>query len=62
MVFYRMLELAVAHDPVRYEELLVTKRPRKVMPTPPGEYRRPPSLERPAAHLPWRKVANPQSG
>jgi transposase-like protein len=58
MVFYRALELAVAHGPVRYQDLLVTKRPRKVMPTPPGEYRRPPSLERPAAQRPWRKGAN----
>ena len=27
MVFYRVLELAVAHDPVRYQDLIATKRP-----------------------------------
>jgi hypothetical protein len=62
MLFYRVLQLAVAHDPVRYRELTLTKRPRKVMPTPPGDYRHPPSLERPSASRPWRKVANSQSG
>ena len=28
MVFYRVLELAVAHDPVRYRDLIATRRPR----------------------------------
>jgi len=27
MVFYRVLELAVAHDPVRYRELILNPRP-----------------------------------
>ena len=27
MVFYRVLELAVDHDPVRYKDLIVTKQP-----------------------------------
>ena len=35
MVFYRVLELAVAHDPVRYQDLIATSRPRAVRPTPP---------------------------
>ena len=34
MVFYRVLELAVAHDPVRYQDLIATRRPRAVRPTP----------------------------
>ena len=54
MVFYRALELAVAHDPVRYQDLIATKRPRKVPPAPPGARGRPPSLERPPANRPWR--------
>ena len=28
MVFYRVLELAVAHDPLRYQDLIAPKRPR----------------------------------
>ena len=28
MVFYRVLKLAVAHDPVRYQDLIATRRPR----------------------------------
>lgn len=54
MVFYRVLELAVAHDPVRYQDLIVTRRPWKAPPTPPGTHGRPPSLERPPANRPWR--------
>ncbi len=30
MVFYRVLELAVGHKPVRYQDLIATKRPRAV--------------------------------
>ena len=51
MVFYRVLELAVAHDPVRYQDLIATKRPRAVLPTPPQARGHPPSLERPRARL-----------
>lgn len=54
LVFYRVLELAVDHKPVRYKELIVNKRPRKQLPTPPQARRNPPSLERPPAHRPWR--------
>ena len=43
MVFYRVLELAVAHDPVRYHDLIATKRPRAVPPTPPQARGHPPS-------------------
>ena len=47
MVFYRVLELAAAHEPVRYQDLIATKRPRAVPPTPPQARGHPPSLERP---------------
>ena len=52
MVFYRVLELAAGHDPVRFQDLLAGKKPR------PARHGRgwghPPSLERPAANRPWR--------
>ena len=57
MVFYRVLELAVAHDPVRYQDLIATRRPRAVRPTPPQVRGHPPSLERPPANRPWRTAA-----
>ena len=57
MVFYRVLELAVAHDPVRYRDLVLTQRPRAVPPTPPKAHGHPPSLERVAANRPWRDSA-----
>jgi hypothetical protein len=53
MVFYRVLQLAVDHDPVRYKDLIVTKHPRKIPPTPPTSRGKPPSLERPRADRPW---------
>ena len=54
MLFYRVLELAVAHDPVHYRDLIATRRPRTVHPVPPRARGRPPSLERPSANRPWR--------
>lgn len=56
MVFYRVLELAVAHDPVRYEDLIATRRPRVVPPVPPRQRGHPPSLQRPPASRPWRRI------
>ncbi len=57
MVFYRVLELAVAHDPVRYHDLILAQRPRAVPPVPPPKRGRPPSLERPPANRPWRTAS-----
>ena len=57
MVFYRVLELAVAHDPVRYQDLIATKRPRAVPSAPPQGRGHPPSLERPPAKRPSRTGA-----
>ena len=62
MVFYRVLELAVAHAPVRYEHLIATKRPRAVPPVPPQTRGHPPSLDRPPANRPWRATAPASSG
>jgi transposase-like protein len=62
MVFYRLLELAAAHDPVRYGDL-VASQPRRRAPSPPPQTRgRPPSLERPAAGRPWRNADLDSSG
>lgn len=55
MLFYRVLELAVEHTPVRYQDLVASRRPRRVPPTPPkAAVHYPPSLERPPAKRPWR--------
>jgi transposase-like protein len=56
MVFYRVLELAVAHHPVRYSDLAASAKPRKRLPKPPGVVGAPPSLDLPDAERPWRKV------
>lgn len=54
MVFYRVLELAVVHEPVRYKDLVATQRSRAMPPAPPHAGAHPPSLERPRANRPWR--------
>jgi transposase-like protein len=54
LVFYRVLELAVAHEPVRYSDLIANSRPSAASRRPPSSRGRPPSLERPPAGRPWR--------
>ncbi len=55
MVFFRVLELAVGHDPVRYGDIIIAgRRPRTVPPTPPLVRGKPLSIERPPANRPWR--------
>jgi transposase-like protein len=61
MLFYRVLELAVAHGPVRYQDLIATRRPRAVPPIPPRKRGRPQSLQQPPANRPWRRTG-PDSG
>ena len=58
MVFFRVLESAVAHDPVRYHDIVVTQRPRNPPPVPPITRGHPSSLERAPAHRPWRTASN----
>ena len=36
MVFYRVLELAVAHEPMRFQDLIASRRPRKLPPSRPN--------------------------
>jgi hypothetical protein len=45
-------ELAAAHDPVRYRDLIVN----------PGRRRSPPASDRPRAKRPWRTATPPHSG
>lgn len=54
LAFYRVLELAVDHDPVRYRQLVANPRPKPAPPTPPADGGHPPSLDRPRADRPWR--------
>jgi hypothetical protein len=54
LVFYRVLELAAGHDPVRYRDLAAGQRPRTILPAPPLHRGHPPSLDRPSAQRPWR--------
>ena len=58
MPFYRVLELAVAHPPVRYRELVADPKPKLVPPKPPGGGGHPPSLDRPRADRPWRRASS----
>ena len=62
LVFYRVLELAARHDPVRYRNIVTGKRPRKIPPAPPTERGHPPSLERSPAERPWRAADLGYSG
>jgi len=43
MLFYRVLELAVAHAPVRYRDLVADPQPKRVPPKPPSSPGQPPS-------------------
>ena len=52
LLFYRVLELAAGHEPVRFDDLLASKKPR---PAPVARgWGHPPSLDRPTANRPWR--------
>jgi transposase-like protein len=62
LVFYRVLELAVGHEPVRYEDLIASRQPRALPPVPPTTRGHPPSLERPPANRPWRTADLGSSG
>ena len=52
LVFYRVLQLAVGHGPVRYQQLVARSKPKAVRPSPPGNRGHPPSLDRPAPAAP----------
>lgn len=57
LLFYRVLELATGHSPVRYRDLIRSERPREESPTPPGTTGHPPSIERATPDWPWRTTS-----
>jgi len=59
MLFYRVMELAVGQEPVRYHELLKSHRPGTGTRTPPRRRGGPTSLQRPMADRPWRRSHSP---
>lgn len=58
LLFYRVLELAVGHDPVRYRDLIAVPDPHGMPPKTRG-LGHPPSLDRPRARRPWRDAPPP---
>lgn len=60
--FCRLLELAARHDPVRYQQLIKTKRPSKTPRPPPKTRGKPTSLERSGIDRPWRVASEAYSG
>ena len=56
LVFYRILQLAVDHDPIRYRQLVAQPEPKSTPPRPPTRRGRPPSVQRPPAQRPWRSI------
>lgn len=54
LVFYRVLELAVAHKPVRYKELVLNPEPKSHPPPGRAGWGHPRTLELPPADRPWR--------
>lgn len=56
MLFFRVLQLAVMHEPVRYDDLIVERRPLKVAPKAPVRRGRTPTLDRPSVDRPWRRA------
>jgi hypothetical protein len=54
LVFHRVMQLAIGHDPVRYSDLIVEKRPKRNPPAGRAGWGHPPSLDRPPVNRPWR--------
>jgi transposase-like protein len=54
LLFYRVLELAVGHEPVRFRDLVANPQAKKTTPSPPIARGHPPTLDRPPADRPWR--------
>jgi ISXO2 transposase-like protein/transposase-like zinc ribbon protein len=62
LVFYRVLELAVLHEPVRYRDLIAHTKSGVAPSPPPRTFRHPASLERSRADRPWRSAPSISSG
>ena len=61
LVFRRVLELAVGHEPVRYRDLIVDPQPKARPSAGRAGWGHPPSLERPSANRPWRAADQDRS-
>ena len=57
LLFYRVLELAVGHDPVRDGRLVTGSVSKKAPPIPPSKRVHPTSLDRPRVVHPWRAAS-----
>ncbi len=57
MLFYRLLEQAVASDPLPYTQIVVSGRPKRTRPTAPTSRRVPASLTLEASARPWRTAS-----
>ena len=62
LLFYRVLELAAGHDPVRYRDLIASQPRLRAPSAPPSARGRPPSMDRPPAGQPWRTDDQDSSG
>jgi hypothetical protein len=60
MVFYRLIERAVAAGPVTYRDLVKAPEPKAVHPAGPTSHRRPGTLAVEAADRPWRSPPAPE--
>jgi hypothetical protein len=56
LLFYRVLELAAGHDPVRYRDLIASQPRLRAPSAPPSARGRPPSMERPPAGRPGERM------
>ncbi len=56
LVFHRVLELAVGHEPVRYHDLIVNPKHKTHPPTGRAGWGHPATLDRPPAGRPWRSA------
>ena len=60
LLFYRLLEQAVATEPISYRELVVNPQPKSRQPIPPaGRRANPSSLALPPVGRPWRAQRRP---
>jgi len=62
LVFHRVLDVAVGHEPVRYRDLVADPQPKKTPPAGRAGWGQPPSLDRPPANRPWRTAHQVRSG
>jgi len=60
LLFYRLIELCVDHDPVRYRDLIANPERLPTPRRPPAGRGRPPSVDRPPANRPWRLASEDQ--